>query len=94
METHHLRRTARDYGKQRYWPLWFEAARMLGGAGIGIHDGGEWQLRVGSWELDMGRKVLLEEGRMDGKRRRRKEEFKGIILEKRGFFCRSSELCG
>jgi hypothetical protein len=50
---------------------------MLGSAGIGIHDGGEWQLRVGSWELDMGRKVLMEEGRMDGKRRRKKDEFGG-----------------
>jgi len=45
---------------------------MHGGARIGIHDGGEWQLRVGSWELDRGRKVLWEEGRRDGKSRRRK----------------------
>ncbi len=59
--------------QQRYWPLWFEAARMHGSAGIGIHDGGEWQLRVGSWELDRGRKVPWEEGRRDGKSRRRKK---------------------
>ncbi len=30
---------------------------------MGIHDGGEWQLKVKSWELDMVRRVLLEEGR-------------------------------
>jgi hypothetical protein len=25
---------------------------------MGIHDGGEWQLKVRSWELDVERKVL------------------------------------
>jgi hypothetical protein len=36
-------------------------------------------VEVGSWELDIGRRVLLEEGRMDGKRRRRKDEFGEIF---------------
>jgi len=44
-------------------------------------------VEVGSWELGIGRKVLLEEGRMDGE-----------ILEKNfgeeRIFGRSSELCG
>jgi len=69
---------------------------MHGGAGIGIHDGGEWQLKVGSWELDRGRKVLWEEGRRDGKSRRRKNEGEDFwqerILGERRFFLRSAEL--
>jgi hypothetical protein len=60
METHHLRRTARDHGNRG---TGLYGLRWHGGAGMGIHDGGEWQLKVKSWELDMVRRVLLEEGR-------------------------------
>jgi len=49
-------------------------------SGTGIHDGGEWQLRVGSWELDMGRKVLWEEGRRYGKSRGREDFFRSAEL--------------
>jgi hypothetical protein len=41
---------------------------------MGIHDGGEWQLKVRSWELDMGRKVLW---RKAGELWRGREEFFG-----------------
>jgi hypothetical protein len=54
-------------------------------------------VEVGSWELGIGRKVLLEEGRMDGERRRRKDG-EGRFLKKefwgRKDFWRSSELRG
>ncbi len=60
METHHLRRTARDHGNR---DTGLYGLRRHGGAGMGIHDGGEWQLKVRSWELDMVRRVLLEEGK-------------------------------
>jgi hypothetical protein len=46
-------------------------------------------VEVRSWELGIGRKVLLEEGRMDGERRRRKdgeEKFLKRILGKKGFW--------
>ncbi len=52
METHLLRRTARDPRQRRYWPLWL---RRHGGAGMDIDDEGEWQLR---WIGELG-----EEGR-------------------------------
>jgi hypothetical protein len=42
---------------------------------MGIHDGGEWQLKVKSWELDVERRVLW----------RKTKEFWG-----RGIFCRGA----
>jgi hypothetical protein len=30
---------------------------------MGIHDGGEWQLKVKSWKMDKGRKVLGRKAR-------------------------------
>jgi hypothetical protein len=71
METHHLRRTARDHGNRG---TGLYGLRWHGGAGMGIHDGGEWQLKVRSWELDMGRKVLW---RKAGELWRGREEFFG-----------------
>jgi hypothetical protein len=55
METDLLRRTARDHGNGG---TGLYGLRRHGGAGMGIHDGGEWQLKVRSWELDVERKVL------------------------------------
>ncbi len=78
METHHLRRTARDHGNKG---TGLYGLRRHDGAGMGIHDGGEWQLKVRSWGLDVVRKVL---GRKAG------EFFWG----ERNFLQRSSELGG
>jgi hypothetical protein len=42
MEAHFLRRTARDHGNGG---TGLYGLRRLGGAGMGIHDEGKWQLR-------------------------------------------------
>jgi hypothetical protein len=55
METNLLRRTAQDHGNGG---TGLYGLRRHGGAGMGIHDGGEWQLKVRSWELDVERRVL------------------------------------
>jgi hypothetical protein len=55
MESHHLRKTAQDHGNRG---TGLYGLRWHGGARMGIHDGGEWQLKERSWELDMVRKVL------------------------------------
>jgi hypothetical protein len=91
METHHLRRTAWDHGNRG---TGLYGLRRHGGAGMGIHDGGESQLKVRSWELDMVRQVLLGGRQEDGKGRkvlwRKAREFG----EREEFRQRSSELGG
>ncbi len=83
METHHLRRTARDHGNRG---TGLYGLRRHGGVGMGIHDGGEWQLKVRSWELDMVRRMLLEEGRrMEKVGRCFLEEEKRILGGERNF---------
>ncbi len=77
METHHLRRTAQDQSNRG---TGLYGLRRHGGAEMGIHDGGEWQLKVRSWELDVVRKVLWRKAR----------EFLG----REEFLQRSSELGG
>jgi hypothetical protein len=72
MNTDLLRRTARDHGNGG---TGLYGLRRHGGAGMGIHDGGEWQLKVRSWELDVERRVLW----------RKTKEFWG-----RGIFCRGA----
>jgi hypothetical protein len=58
MEIDLLRRTARDHGNGG---TGLYGLRRHGGAGMGIHNGGEWQLKVRSWELDGGRGIFAEE---------------------------------
>jgi hypothetical protein len=54
--------------------------RRHGGVGMGIHDGGEWQLKVRSWGLEKGRAGTLE---------REQQAKRGFFLgEGRVFFCR------
>jgi len=91
METHHLRRTARDHGNRG---TGLYGLRRHGGAGMGIHDGGEWQLKGRSWELDMGGGVLWRKGRRYGKGRGRRKQ-RGRILGRKGDnFCSREDFAG
>jgi hypothetical protein len=54
---------------------------------MGIHDGGEWQLKVRSWELEIGRRVLWKEG---GEEKKQGDFWRGRILE-RGIFGRGAQ---
>jgi hypothetical protein len=62
---------------------------------MGIHDGGEWQLKVRSWELEIGRKVLWEEGgklEIGGGEEKKEEDFwQEIILGEGRNLCRGAQ---
>ncbi len=62
---------------------------------MGIRDGGEWQLKVRSWELDMVRRVLWEEGRrmekVGGEENEGEDFWQDIILGRERNFGRGAQ---